>query len=247
MTSDLLPALEIEPLDGPARTAVVWLHGLGADGYDFEPIVPHLGLDPALRTRFVFPHAPAIQVTINGGFVMPAWYDILSPDLAAQPDREGILRSTQAVTALLTHEEERGVPAGRIVLAGFSQGGAIALHLGLRYSKRLAGILALSTYLMDEQATEAERAEANAATPIFQAHGTFDPMVPFARGRHSRDRLRAMGYDVRWAEYPMEHHVCEEEIADVGAWLNEVLGRATGPQGGVAPGGEPAGDGETRP
>jgi phospholipase/carboxylesterase len=235
MTEDLLPALEIEPPQGPALTAVVWLHGLGADGYDFEPIVPHLGLDPALRTRFVFPHAPAMPVTINGGFVMPAWYDILSPDLNAQPDREGIRRSAEAVAALLAHEEERGVPAGQIVLAGFSQGGAIALHLGLRYPKRLAGILALSTYLLDERATDVERTEANAATPIFQAHGTFDPMVPFARGRHSRERLRAMGCDVRWAEYPMEHEVCEEEIADVGAWLNEVLGSPAGAHGEAHP------------
>jgi phospholipase/carboxylesterase len=180
-------------------TAVVWLHGLGADGYDFEPIVPHLGLDPALRTRFVFPHAPAIPVTINGGFVMPAWYDILSPDLSAQPDHEGIRRSAEAVLALLAHEEARGVPAGRVVLDGFSQG----RHrpTGLRYGtgRHPRAI----HYLMDERATDAERAEANATTPIFQAHGTFDPMVPFARGRHSREKLRAMGYGVRWAEYPM--------------------------------------------
>ncbi len=246
MTDDLLPALEIEPPQNPALTAVVWLHGLGADGYDFEPIVPHLGLDPALRTRFVFPHAPSIPVTINGGFVMPAWYDILSPNLGAPPDREGVRRSVEAITALLAHEQGRGVPAERIVLAGFSQGGAIALHLGLRYPKRLAGILALSTYLMDERATDVERTEANAATPIFQAHGAFDPMVAFARGRHSRDRLRAMGYDVRWAEYPMEHQVCEEEIADVGAWLNEVLGPASGRSDGDAPGREAPND-EARP
>lgn len=247
MTSDLLPAVEIEPSDGPARTSVVWLHGLGADGHDFEPIVPYLGVDPALMTRFVFPHAPAIPVGINGGYVMPAWYDITSPNLGAEPDREGIRSSMDAVRALLEREEARGVPAGRIVLAGFSQGGAIALRLGLSYPRRLAGIMVLSTYLVDEAAARAERAEANAATPIFQAHGAFDPMVPLARGRHAHDRLLEMGCSVRWAEYPMEHQVSEEEIADIGAWLNEVLAGAlaggeasTGgmPAGGASPGGE---------
>ncbi len=223
MTSDLLPAVEIEPSQGPARAAVLWLHGLGADGHDFEPVVPYLGLDPALRARFVFPHAPAIPVGINGGFVMPAWYDIVNPDLGAHPDREGIARSMEAVARLLAREEERGVPAERTVLAGFSQGGAIALRLGLSYPKRLAGILALSTYLVDEEAAQAERGTANAATPILQAHGAFDPMVPIARGRDARDRLRALGHELRWLEYPMEHQVCPQEIADIGAWLNEVL------------------------
>jgi len=229
MEREQLSCVEIEP-DTPARRSVIWLHGLGADGHDFEPIVPYLGLDPALAVRFVFPHAPRIPVTLNLGMVMPAWYDIRTPDLRKEPDLPGLHRSAEAVRRLLEREEARGVPPGRVVLAGFSQGGAVALHLGLRYAKPLAGILALSTYLVEEESLDAEAAGANRATPVFQAHGTFDPMVPLERGRAAHDRLAAMGYDASWRTYPMEHQVNAEEIEDVGRWLAGVLTRAGDPE-----------------
>jgi len=218
MSEELLRTVEIEP-DTPARFSVVWLHGLGADGHDFEPIVPYLGLPRGLGVRFVFPHAPARPVTINMGLIMPAWYDIRGGDLRRDQDRDGIHRSAAQVSALLARENERGVPSGRIVLAGFSQGGAIALHVGLRHPDRLAGIMALSTYLVCEEDLEAGRAEANAGNAIFAAHGRFDPMVPPARGEAARDRLRELGYAVTWRDYPMGHEVCPEEIAEIGGWL----------------------------
>ena len=220
---ELLPCVELEP-EAPARAAVIWLHGLGADGHDFPPIVPHLGLDPALAVRFVFPTAPAIPVTINGGMVMPAWYDILAIDLRHQHDEVGVRRSAGHVERLIARERERGLPAERIVLAGFSQGGAIAIHAALRHAEPLCALVALSCYLVGEDALEAERGEANRSLPIFQAHGRFDPMVRFERGVEARDRLVALGYDVAWHEYPMQHEVCLEEIRDLGAWLGERLG-----------------------
>ncbi len=232
MERDSLSWVEIEP-EAPAARSVVWLHGLGADGHDFEPIVPHLGLDPALGVRFVFPHAPRIPVTLNMGMVMPAWYDIRTPDLRREPDQAGVERSAAAVRRLLEGEEARGVPPERIVLAGFSQGGAIALYLGLRYPKTLAGILALSTYLVGEDTLGAEASEANRATPVFQGHGTFDPMVPMERGKAAHQRLVELGYDAVWRSYPMEHQVDAEEIQDVGRWLGEVLTRF--PEPGAAP------------
>ena len=222
MSTELLQCVEV-PATEPARATVIWLHGLGADGYDFPPIVPELGLDPALGVRFVFPHAPQIPVTINGGFVMRAWYDIFEMDLQRRHDEGGIRASAEHLTRLIQRENDNGIPAERIVVAGFSQGGAIALHTGLRHPEKLAGILALSTYLVLPDELENERSEANAATPIFQAHGTMDPMVPCERGAQGRDRLRALGYDVDWHEYPMMHQVCGEEIAAAGAWLSERL------------------------
>lgn len=222
MTSELLPCVEVETGD-EARAAVIWLHGLGADGYDFQPIVPELGLDPRLGIRFVFPHAPEIPVTINGGFVMRAWYDITEMDLERRHDEAGIRASADHLTRLIERENANGIPCERIVLAGFSQGGAIALHTGLRHPEKLAGLLALSTYLVLPDELEEERSDANAATPIFQAHGTLDPMVPCQRGMDARDRLKGMGYSVDWHEYPMMHQVCIEEIVAVGAWLSEVL------------------------
>jgi len=213
----VLPCVEIEPA-GPARFSVIWLHGLGADGHDFEPIVPELGLEDA-AVRFVFPHAPAIPVTINGGMVMPAWYDITNLDLARRHDEAGIRRSAAALERLVEREHARGVPSGRIVLAGFSQGGAVALHAALRHPEPLLGIVALSTYLVLAETLEAERSQANLRTPIFQAHGTFDPMVQVERGRSSYERLAALGYDVVWHDYPMQHQVCWEEIRDLSAWL----------------------------
>lgn len=214
----LLPAVEHETAASP-RYSVIWLHGLGADGHDFAPIVPELmAVDwPALR--FVFPHAPVQPVTVNGGMPMRAWYDIVGFDLLARQDEAGVRASIAAVEVLIARENERGVPDERIVLAGFSQGGAIALAAGLRHAKRLAGIVALSTYLPIADTLAAERSAANADVPIFQAHGTFDPVVIPPRGSDSRDLLQRLGYHVEWHDYPMAHAVCAEEIADLRTWL----------------------------
>lgn len=222
--SDLLSCVKIEPA-GPTRASVVWLHGLGADGHDFEPIVPHLGVDD-LGIRFVFPHAPRRGVTINMGLLMPAWYDIRDLGFRRDYDERGVRESCEQIAALIAREVSRGVPTGRIVLAGFSQGGAIALHLGLRHPEALAGIVGLSTYLVDPEGADTEASEANRQTPILLAHGTHDPMVPFAAGEAGRDRLVDLGRDVRWHEYPMEHQVVLEEIEVVGAFLRERLGGA---------------------
>ena len=219
--TERLNCVEVAP-EGPASAAVIWMHGLGADGHDFEPIVPRLGLDD-LALRFAFPHASAIPVTLNGGMVMPAWYDITEIDLKRSHDEVGIRRSAAQIEALVARERERGIPADRIVLAGFSQGGAMALSVGLRHTESLAGILAMSTYLVCDEALPGERSEANAETPIFQAHGTLDPMVPYTRGVAARDRLIELGYAVEWRDYPMEHQVCPEEIQDVATWMRSSL------------------------
>ena len=215
----LLPCVEIEPRE-PALRSVIWLHGLGADGHDFEPIVPELGLAPELRVRFVLPHAPSIPVSINGGMVMPAWYDIRDLDLANRHDAEGVQRSAEQLVALIEREKERGVPAKNIVLAGFSQGGAVAMHVALRYPERLAGLIALSTYAVLPETLEGERNPTNHDLPIFQAHGTHDPMVVPERGRAAHQRLEQLGYPIEWHDYPMAHQVCLEEIRDLSAWLN---------------------------
>jgi phospholipase/carboxylesterase len=219
--SELLPCVEVAPR-APVRASVVWLHGLGADGHDFEPLVPALGR-AAEGVRFVFPHAPEIPVTINGGWVMPAWYDIRDADFDRRADGAGLQRSADAVTALVRRENDRGVPSARIVLAGFSQGGAVALHLALRHPERLAGVIALSTYLVSGSRLASERADANRDLPIFQAHGTFDPMVPLERGEAARDLLTELGHEVAWHAYPMQHQVVPEEIADLAAWLATAL------------------------
>lgn len=203
--------------------AVIWLHGLGADGHDFAPIVPELGLPPSLRARFVFPHAPAMPVTINGGYIMPAWYDVRSQDLRQEEDSEGIRTSQQAVEALIQREISRGIEPAHIVLAGFSQGGAIALHTGLRFCAPLAGVLALSSYLPLPQDLAAEASPANTAVPIFMAHGIADNVISCGQGSATRDFLIERGYAVEWREYPMSHSVCAAEIADIGAWLAKVL------------------------
>jgi len=230
MNAEILPTVELET-NTPVRLSVIWLHGLGADGHDFEGIVPMLGLHD-LGIRFVFPHAPQIPVTLNQGMVMRAWYDIIASDLGRQVDEAGIQRSADHLNALIARENERGMPDDRIVVAGFSQGGAIALYAGLRYPKTLAGILALSTYLVCPDAIETERSEANAATPIFQAHGRGDPMVPFAAGNATQKKLRTWDYPVEWHEYAMMHQVIPAEIEAVGAWLRARLGRrATSPWG----------------
>jgi phospholipase/carboxylesterase len=218
----VIPPLEIETAPHP-RGAVIWMHGLGADGHDFAPIVPQLGIPPSSPLRFVFPHAPGMPVTINGGCVMPAWYDVRHPDLAAEEDEAGIRTSQQAVIALIEREKQRGIPPSRIVLAGFSQGGAMALHTGLRYPEALAGIIALSTYLPLKASLPAEAATANRSCPIFMAHGRMDNVIPLSRGKQSRDLLLDCGYAPEWHEYAMAHSVCDEEIADIGAWLRRVL------------------------
>lgn len=218
-----LPAVELNPAS-PPTAAVIWLHGLGADGHDFEPIPPELGLPKDLAVRFVFPHAPKIPVTINMGFVMPAWYDIksLSLDQRGQ-DVEGIEKSAAAVRRLIEREIEHGIPANRIVVAGFSQGGAIALHTGLRYPEKLAGVMCLSAYLLLHERLADDASPVNQQTSIFQAHGTQDPTVPVSLGKMTRDHLQRAGYDVQWNEYPMGHSVNMQEILDIGRWLTDVL------------------------
>ena len=218
----MLETLELETGPSP-KAAVIWLHGLGADGHDFEPIVPELDLPDALAVRFVFPHAPMQAVTINGGAVMRAWYDVYALEGQRREDETGVRASQARVEELIAREKARGVPAARLVLAGFSQGGAIALQTGLRHGERLAGIMALSTYLPVASTLAAEASPANRATPIFMAHGLDDPLIPIERATMSRRQLEAAGYAVEWHEYPMGHAVCMEEIADVSAWLQRVL------------------------
>lgn len=221
--SNLLPAIEIETAPNPTH-AVIWMHGLGADGNDFVPVVPELGLPSTPAIRFVFPNAPAIPVTCNGGYVMPAWYDILSLDDAGrQADEAGIWKSCEAVRALIARENARGIPSDRIVLAGFSQGGAIAYTTALTHPETLAGVIALSTYIPSTALIAKHVAPANAATPIFAAHGTEDGVVPLALGTRARDHLTAQGQPVAWHTYRMAHSVCMEEIADIGGWLKERL------------------------
>ncbi|HXH81774.1 MAG TPA: dienelactone hydrolase family protein [Candidatus Tectomicrobia bacterium] len=223
--SELLDAVELET--GPAPgAAILWMHGLGADGHDFVDLVPVLGLPEAPGVRFVFPHAPMRPVTINHGMVMRAWYDVRGDAGERREDEAGVRASQQRLEALIAREKQRGVPASRLVLAGFSQGGAMALHTGLRHPERLAGILALSCFLPLSDTVAAEAAAANRDTPIFMAHGTQDSVIPAARARRSRDALTALGYRVDYREYPMPHAVCDAEIRDVAAWLREVLGLA---------------------
>jgi phospholipase/carboxylesterase len=222
MSEPVLPSVEIHP-GREAEASVIWLHGLGADGYDFASVPPQLGLPDDLAVRFVFPHAPAIPVTLNAGFVMPAWYDIASLTERGH-DEEGVLASSRRVTALIAREIERGVPAGRIVLGGFSQGGAVALHAGLRHPERLAGLMGLSCYLLRADSLDEEAASANADVPMLLCHGNRDPMVPIDLGRASRDALQARGHGVEWHEYPIEHSVSLPELRDVAAWLVRVLG-----------------------
>jgi phospholipase/carboxylesterase len=220
MSDGSLESVEIAPRGVP-ELAVIWLHGLGADGHDFEPIVPELRLRRAVR--FVFPHAPVRPVTINNGVEMRAWYDIVGFDFRAEDDT-GIRASAAAVARLVDREIERGLAAERIVLAGFSQGGAIALHLALRESRRLAGVLALSTYLPLAATLAREKSAANAALPIFMAHGEYDPVIPVAQAEASRRFLEREGYAVDWHAYPMQHAVCAAEIAEIGAWLGGLGG-----------------------
>jgi phospholipase/carboxylesterase len=222
MTTDLLECIEIETAPSP-RASIIWLHGLGADGHDFVPIVPELELPKTLAARFVFPHAPMRAVTINGGAVMRAWYDVVAAGGDRREVEAGVRESARRVEALIDRERSRGVADSAIVLAGFSQGGAMALHTGLRHAQRLAGIMALSCFLPLADAVVTEAGPANRDTPIFMAHGTHDPLIPLARGRHARDLLTGLGYRIAWHEYRMPHSVCAEEVADIAAWLAEIL------------------------
>ncbi|MFT4647158.1 MAG: phospholipase/carboxylesterase [Glaciecola sp.] len=222
MSTPLLECVVLEPKTD-ATASVIWMHGLGASGHDFPPVVPELGLPKDHGIRFLFPHAPAIPVTVNGGMVMPAWYDILAMDFDRQVDEDGVRRSAEHIQALVEREIESGIAPGRIVLAGFSQGGAIALHLGLRYPQALAGVILLSTYMACDGDLDQERSQANAEVPIFQAHGTQDPMVLLGMGEAARDRMLGLGYKVEWHTYPMQHNVVQEEITAIGAWLGQRL------------------------
>ena len=219
--SETLPAIEIETKRKPSH-AVIWLHGLGADGNDFVPVVKELKLPP-LGIRFVFPHAPMRPVTINGGFVMRAWYDIAYQELAFKEDERGLRESQKLIEELIVRENTRGIPSSRIVLAGFSQGGVLALQTGLRQSKPLAGLMALSSYVPMSPMIEVERNAASNSVPIFMGHGITDNIVPLALGRMSRDTLIKLGYEVDWHQYTMPHSVCPEELADIGVWLKRVL------------------------
>ena len=217
---NLLPCVEIEPAV-PATAAVIWLHGLGADGHDFEPIVPELRLPAELPVRFVFPHAPSIPITINGGMVMPAWFDIRGMDLDTAVDEAQLGESVAATQALIERERARGVASDRIVLAGFSKGGTVALHAALSYPEKLAGLLALSTFFA--AAGRVQPHPANRAIPIHVFHGAHDPMAPEALGRQTVSILQDMGYQPEYKTYPMAHAVCPEEIADISSWLQRRL------------------------
>ncbi len=223
-----LETVEIDA-DGTPEGCVIWLHGLGADGHDFEPIVPELALQGRLSLRFVFPHAPLRPVTINGGMSMRAWYDIISLDRDGPVDETGIHESCQLLVDLVEREHERGIPYARILLAGFSQGGAIASHTAVRFPHGLAGLMALSTYMplhskfADEVGVKIDNQ--NRTLPIFMAHGSYDPVLPMPLGEHSRELLESDGWQVEWHDYPMAHAVCAEEIADIRNWLLSVYGR----------------------
>ena len=220
----LLSCLELETTDSP-EFAVIWMHGLGADGSDFVPVIPELGLQTEIGIRFIFPNAPEMPVTCNGGYVMPAWYDIISLDSTSRVvDEAGILHTREQIRQLILRENQRGIPTSRIVLAGFSQGGAIAYTTALTHPERLAGIIALSTYIPSQALIESELSPAHAGLPIFAAHGTEDDVVAPELGIRARDYLIGKGYPVSWREYPMPHSLCIEEVLDIGEWLNQLIG-----------------------
>jgi len=223
MTPETLETIQVDT--GPNPTvSVIWLHGLGASGDDFVPIVRELDLTGLPAIRFLFPHAPTMPVTVNNGYVMRAWYDIIGVDLSRREDEKGLRASQAMVEQLIAQEKARGVPAGRIMLAGFSQGCAMTIQTGLRHPEKLAGLLCLSGYVPLHTTIAAERHPANQNTPIFLAHGRGDQVIPIIRAEQSRDLLRSLGYDVEWHEYMMPHSVCQEEVDDIGAWMRRVLG-----------------------
>ncbi len=220
--SSLLECVETETGPQPTRS-VIWLHGLGADGHDFAPIVPELDLAGLPPIRFVFPHAMVQPVTINGGMAMRSWYDILVADLVRREDEAGIRQSQQHIEKLIARENQRGIASEHIVLAGFSQGCAMTLHAGLRHTERLAGLLALSGYLPLSEMLATERHASNIATPVFMGHGTADPVVQISRAEASRDQLQELGYAVEWHTYPMPHSVCAQEVKDISRFLQKTL------------------------
>jgi phospholipase/carboxylesterase len=223
----LLDSVEINPKSEP-YASIIWLHGLGADGHDFEPIVPELCLPGTLPIRFIFPHAPRRPVTVNAGMVMRAWYDVLGMPGSGGIERADFFESVDHLHALIQKEIESGIPCERILLAGFSQGGAISLHTGLTYGKHLAGILALSTYLPTVDNIEEEISPVNKDVPIMMAHGTMDPMIPMAHALRTKQALRRLGYEISWHEYPIMHGVCTEEIQDISAWLLKIFHHESG-------------------
>jgi phospholipase/carboxylesterase len=220
--SDLLENIEIESAPNPTA-AIIWMHGLGADGNDFVPMVQELDLAGLPGIRFVFPHAQAIPVTINGGYVMRAWYDIRENDLVRREDEDGLRSSQKQVEALIAREIARGIPAERIILAGFSQGCAMTLQTGLRQPAKLAGLMCLSGYVPLADKISNERTHGSVSTPIFMVHGRGDPVIPISRAIASRDLLNALGYQVEWHEYNMQHSLCAEEVVHISAWLKRVL------------------------
>lgn len=222
MSDPRLETIEIESAPDPS-VSVIWLHGLGADGNDFVPIVRELDLNGCPPIRFVFPHAPTMPVTINNGYVMRAWYDIVGLDIGQREDMVGLRKSQALVEALIANEKARGIPAHRIILAGFSQGCAMTLQTGLRHPEKLAGLLCLSGYLPLHQSIPDERHGANHDTPIFLVHGRSDPVIPISLAEKSRDILTSLGYQVEWHDYMMPHSVCQEEIDDISAWLKRIL------------------------
>jgi phospholipase/carboxylesterase len=220
--SELLEHIQVETSDNP-EIAVIWMHGLGADGNDFVPIVKELDLAGLPGIRFIFPHANAIPVTVNGGYVMRAWYDITGAELTRREDENGLYASQVQIEAFIAREKARGIPASRIVLAGFSQGCAMTIQTGLRHPEPLAGLLCLSGYVPLSAKLPTERSQAALATPVFMAHGRFDNVVPFNRAEMSRDLLVSMGCQVEWHEYAMQHTLCLEEVEHISAWFKKVL------------------------
>ena len=220
--STLLETIQLDSAPNPT-VSIIWMHGLGADGNDFVPLVKELDLRGCPAIRFIFPSSGTMPVTINNGYVMRAWYDIRENDLVRREDESGLRASQAQIEALIAREKARGIPASRIILAGFSQGCAMTLQTGLRHAEPLAGLMCLSGYLPLADKTAAERTPASLDTPIFMAHGTADPVVPIARAQQSRDLLTGMGYKVEWHEYMMQHSLCQEEIDAIGAWLKKVL------------------------
>ena len=220
--TQLLETIVVDTAPNPT-VSIIWMHGLGADGNDFVPLVRELDLSGLPAIRFVFPHANTMPVTINGGYVMRAWYDIVGTDLVRREDEAGLRASQVQVEALIAREKARGVPASRIILAGFSQGCAMTLQTGLRHPEQLAGLMCLSGYVPLSAKLEAERSEASLKTPIFMVHGQHDGVIPIARATASRDQLIALGYKVEWHDYPMQHSLCQEEVDHIGAWLKKVL------------------------
>ncbi len=220
--STTIDSIQINPT-AAHKASIIWLHGLGADGNDFASIVPELHLSNDLGIRFVFPHAPMIPVTINGGYVMRAWYDIVSLDVDKHADKNGIQQSVALLTQLIDHEVSLGIPTNKIIVAGFSQGAVVALTTGLTYAKQLGGILALSGYLPDATNVLTNAADANKTTPIFVGHGTQDTVVPYFLGQQTESALTTAGYTVAWHSYPMPHSVCMEEIDDIGRWIRNIF------------------------